>query len=447
MLRSSFAFAAVLLVAGGAARGADEPLPAPQAEEATALARRGAEALARRGTARPAGIFDESALVTSAVGGDLAPRLTARQRRAIVERMIDWFAGPFSARPVPAKPSIALGIRADGGDAIVALLVGVSSGYLKTEWRIRAPGPEGRVEDIRLTDLGRSLRDEAVEALGPPPVARPRRRGAEVRRAAWPRAAGLLAVIVVAFVFARRARPRERIVVVLAALAPAILFAADGYLAVSRIWNEPVELRLADGPPWAYALQQFQIAVAHGSRPRARSAAGEAISLGAAPQPLHLVLGHLAEDGGDAKEAESFYRRALAPPRRAPGGWAGLARLDGAAGRDTEALQEWTRYFAAAPPDPNSLFWEAVAYGHLHDYEGAQDALARAIALNASAADLYALSASLYGAAGDAPNAIARLREEEKIRPVDRAKIAADGNFAPIAEDGDWKTFLAEKGP
>jgi tetratricopeptide (TPR) repeat protein len=444
--RSSLALAAALLVAGGAAR-ADAPLEAPGMEEATALARRALGLLARPDAAERAAIFDEPSLVAASVGRDLAPGLTARQRRAVVQRMVEWFGAPFSARTVPARPALALGTRADGTDAVVALLVPVASGYLKTEWRIGNPGPEGRVEDVVLTDLGRSLRAEAIRALGPPPIARPRRRAAEARGAAWPRAAGLAVVLVVAVVFARRSSPRERRVVLVAAAAPALLFAADGYLAVSRVWNEPVELRLADGPPWGFSLQQFQLAVTRGNRSRARSAAGAAISLGAAPEPLHLVLGRLAEDAGDAKEAESSYTRAVAPPTPAPGGWAGLARLDGAAGRDTEALRKWTRYFGAAPPDPNSLFFEAVAYGHLHDWDGAQDALSRAIALDSSAADLYALSASLFGAAGDAGRAIARLRDEEKIRPVDRRTLAADGNFAPIADDADWKAFLEEKKP
>jgi tetratricopeptide (TPR) repeat protein len=444
VLRSSLAFAAALFVAGGAAR-ADAPLEAPRMEEATALARRAVMALARRDAAEPAGIFDEPSLVAAAVGEDLAPRLTARQRRAVLQRMVEWFGAPFASRAVPSRPALALGTRPRGAEAVAALLVPVPSGYLKTEWRIGNPGPEGRVEDVVLTDLGRSLREEAIRALGPPPVAIPRPRAAEARRAAGPRAVGLVAVIAAALVFSRRSNPRERRIVIVAAAAPALLFVADGYLAVSRIWQEPVELRLADGPPWGYPLQQFQLAVVRGNRARARSAAGAAISLGAAPEPLHLVLGHLAENAGDAKEAESSYTRALAPPKPAPGGWAGLARLDTAAGRDTEALGKWARYFAAAPADPNSLFFEAVAYGHLHDWEGAQDALARAIALDSSSADLYGLSASLYGAAGDASNAIARLREEEKIRPVDRRNVAADGNFTPIADDPGWKAFLDEK--
>ncbi|HWC65415.1 MAG TPA: hypothetical protein VG777_04970, partial [Thermoanaerobaculia bacterium] len=211
------------------------------------------------------------------------------------------------------------------------------------------------------------------------------------------------------------------------------------------IWKEPVELRLADGPPWGHAFQQFQLAVSRGNRRTARQAAAEAISGGARPEPFHLVLGRLAEDAGDAKEAAAFYSRAVLPPIPAPGGWAGLARLDSAAGRDAEAVEEWKRYFEAAPPDPNSYFWLAAAQGHLHDFEAAQDSLTHAIALEPSEPELYALSARLYGAAGDAANAVSRLRDEEKLRPIDRAAIAADGNFTAIADDPGWKAFLAEK--
>ena len=447
MWRSALAFAAALLAGAAAARGAGEPLAAPQTEEAAALARRAAEALGGRHLSPLAGLFDENAMIASAVGPALAPLLTVRQRRAVADRMYAWFSAPFAGRPAPAKAATVLGVGGNADAALVALLVPVSSGYLKTEWSIRAPGPEGRIEDVRLTDLGRSLRHEAVESLGPAPIARRRDRPKEARRAAWPRAAGFAGVAVVAAIFARRSRPRERIVVLLAALAPAILFAADGWLAVSRVWNEPVELSLSDGPPWVYALQQFQYAAVRRNRARARTAAAEAIARGARPQPLDLALGLLAEEAGDDRDAAAAYTRALAPPHPAPGGWAGLARLDSAAGRDTEAIENWTRYFAAAPADPNALFWEAVAWGHLHAFDEAQDALARAIELNPSAPEVYALSASLYGAAGDAASAIARLRDEERIRPVARGALASDGNFAPIAGDPAWRKFLDEKKP
>jgi len=222
----------------------------------------------------------------------------------------------------------------------------VTTGYLKTTWRVRPSGSDWLVEDILLPDLGRSLRDEAVESLGPPPVAAPRDRARESRRLAVPRIVGIFAVVVAALVFLRRVRPKERLALLVAAAAPIALFAADGYLAVTRVWREPIALRLSDGAPWQHSVHLFQLAIRGGNRDRARAAAAEAISRGAAPQPLHLVLGGLAEQKGEPREAAVEYTRALVPPRPAPGGWAGLARLAVAAGRDEWAgavARHWVR--------------------------------------------------------------------------------------------------------
>ena len=448
MKRNAAGLLLTLLVSAGARASAapapEAALSAPEIEETTAIARRAADALGRQSEPVTEKLFDESALIARAAGTELAGRLTPRQRRTLGDRMIAWISAPFAARPRTRLPAVFLAARPDGADAVVSLLVPVASGYLKSDWRLRRAGPEWKVEDVVLSDLGRSLRDEAVAVLGPPPIARPRDRRREGRRAAWPRIVGFLAAVVVAVIFARRAGRRERRIVFAAAAAPALLFLADGYLAVSRVWKEPIELELSDGPAWQYSLQQFQLAVSRRNRPRARAAAADAISRGARPQPLHLVLGRMAEEASEAAEARSAYARALAPPNPAPGGWAGLARLDSVAGRDAEAVQKWERYFAAVTPDSNSLFWLAVAQGHLHDYDIAQATIARAIEISPAEPDLYALSAKLYGAAGDAKSAIARLREEENLAALDRRELSADGNFAPLAEDGSWKAFLAE---
>ena len=452
MKRSGLALLALVAAAGAAdaAHTGESPvLSAPQIEEASAAARRAAGALARQNERGLEKTFDEESLVAEAVGPSIAARLTARQRRAVGDRMLDWIAGPFTAKPAPpqAQTPFFVDVRPDGADALVSLLVPVSTGYLKTTWRMRAVGGDWLAEDVILPDLARSLRAEAIETLGRPPIAVIRNRSAEARRLAVPRVIGIAGVIVVAFFFARRMRPKERLVLFVAALAPAVLFAADGYLAIARAWSEPIQLRLADGAPWQHALRLFQAAIRAGNRPRSRAAAAEAISLGAAPEPFHLVLGSLAEAHGDTSEAAAEYRRALAPPRPAPGAWAGLARLAVAAGRDDESVASWGNYFALVPPDLNSLFWLAVAQGHRHDFAAAQETIARALALDPSAAQMYELSARLYGAAGDASGAIARLREQQNLAPIDRKAIAADGNFAPIAENEAWKKFLDEKPP
>ena len=418
-------------------------------EEASAAARRAAGALARRNERGLEKTFDEESLVAEAVGPSIAARLTARQRRTVGDRMLDWIAGPFTGKPAPpqAQTPFFLEARPDGADALVSLLVPVSTGYLKTTWRMRAVGADWLAEDVTLPDLARSLRAEAIETLGRPPVAVVRNRNAEARRLAVPRLVGIGGVVLVAFLFARRMRPKERVVLFVAALAPALLFAVDGYLAIARAWREPIELRLAEGAPWHHAVRLFQIAIRAENRPRARAAAAEAISLGAVPEPLHLVLGGLAEAHGDTGEAAADYRRALAPPRPAPGAWAGLARLAVAAGRNDESVAAWAKYFALVPADLDSLFWMAVAQGHAHDFAAAQTTIARALVLDPSAAEMYGLSARLYGAAGDATGAIARLREQQNLGPIDRKAIASDGNFSPIAENEEWKKFLEEKPP
>jgi tetratricopeptide (TPR) repeat protein len=448
--RNGIARIALFVLAGAAAAahaGADAPLSAPEIEEASAAARRAAGALARQAEPALEKSFDERALVTAAVGAPMTARLTPRQRRAIGDRMLEWFSAPFSGNPAPSKPPLFLDLRPEGGDALVSLLVPVTTGYLKTTWRVRPAGSEWLVEDVLLPDLGRSLRDEAVESLGPPPVAAPRDRTRESRRLAVPRVVGILAVVVAALVFVRRVRPKERIALLVAAAAPIALFAADGYLAITRVWKEPIALRLSEGAPWQHSVHLFQLAIRNGNRDRARAAAAEAISRGAAPQPLHLVLGGLAEQKAEPREAAIEYTRALVPPRPAPGGWAGLARLAVAAGRDDDSIAAWQKYFELVPADPNALFWLAVAQGHRHDFGAAQATLARAIDLDPSAAELYGLSARLYGAAGDAPAAIARLRAQQNLAPLDRRTIAADGNFVPIAESPEWKAFLEEEPP
>lgn len=448
MKRNGIARIALLLLAGApaAARaGAETAFTAPEIEEASAAARRAAGAVSRQSEPALEKSFDERGLITAAVGAPLAARLTPRQRRAVGDRMLEWIGAPFAGKPVSAKAPLILDLSPDGGDALVSLLVPVMTGYLKTTWRVRPVGAEWLVEDVVLPDLGRSLRSEAVESLGPPPVAAPRDRARESRRLAVPRIAGILAVVIAGLVFVRRVRPKERIALLVAAAAPILLFAADGYLAVHRVWQEPIALHLGDGAPWQHSVHLFQLAIRSGNRDRARAAAAEAISRGATPQSLHLVLGGLAEQKGDAREASVEYTRALAPPRPAPGGWAGLARIAVAAGRDDESIAAWEKYFALVPADPNALFWLAVAQGHRHDFETAQVTLARAIALDPSEAELYGLSARLYGAAGDAPSAISRLREQEKLGPLDRKAIAADGNFAPIAASDEWKAFLEPK--
>jgi tetratricopeptide (TPR) repeat protein len=303
------------------------------------------------------------------------------------------------------------------------------------------------VEDIVLSDTARSIRQEAIDSLGSPPLARWRRREAEAKRAGLPRAAGLLAVGAVTLIFLRRLRAAQRWVIVSIAAVPAILFTVDGALAVSRIWKEPVEVHLAETTPRNRQLHRFQQAITQKNLTAAESTATDAIAAGASSGPLHLVLGHLHEELGQLPEAAREYGSAVSAPRPAPGGWAGLARIAFEQRNYPEAVGNWNRYLASTAPDPTSLVLKASALGHAGDAASAQDCLERAIAIDPARPEPYDLSSRIAAIQGDAATAISRLREEEKLRGIDRDVLARDPTFSLLADKAAWKAFLAEKPP
>jgi tetratricopeptide (TPR) repeat protein len=437
-------FAAALSCAAMPLAAEESTLSPPHLEEAASVARSAAAALAAN---RP-GVFEESldrdALLRRAVG-DTATLLTEDQRRRVQLALRHSISRALRPPPGSAWNVQLLSIRTDRGEAVIALLIGGSDGHLKTEWRMRPRHDEWRTQDVWLSDSARSLAEESVEALGPPPIAAKRERKANVQRAFSPRAAGLAAVVVLVAIFQRHVRRRQRWVLFLVAAVPALLFVLDGALAISRIWAEPVTLRLSGDSSRMLATARFQDAVGKRNLPRARVAADRAVSAGARPQPLALALGRLAEGENQPAVARQQYEAALRAPRPAPGAWAGLARLNAAAGDHEGAAQQWERYLAAVPPDAGSLSLLAISLGRLQKFPEARAAVARAIDLDPAEPALDGLAARLAGAAGDATGTIESLREEERQRPIDRGALAQDPNFVPIAQDLAWKAFLAEK--
>jgi tetratricopeptide (TPR) repeat protein len=430
--------------------GAEGPLPltAAELEEASAVAVHTADALARGRSFLLREALDELSLVGSAVGPPFLPGLTTRQNRQLSDRLLLEIAGPFTTTRSPKNPVHVLAAGGRNGQAVITLLLPSASGDLKTDWKLKLRHGEWRLEDIVLSDTARSIRQEAIESLGPPPIARWRQRKAEAKRAAWPRAAGLAAVALIMAIFLRHLRGSQRWLVLSIAAVPAILFAVDGSLAVSRIWNEPVEVRLADSTPRNRILRRFQLAVSTREGDGARRAAAEAIAIGAAPEPLHFVLARLAEDQGHLPEASHEYELSLAPPVPAPGGLAGLARIAFAQGNSREAVENWDRYFAQTAPDPISLVLKAAALGRNGDGPAAQACLENAIAIAPERPEAYDLSARIAAAIqGDEATAILRLREEEKLRRIDRLALAGDPTFSLIANKAAWKAFLVEKPP
>ncbi len=439
-------FAAGALLSAPVRSAADELSPA-QIEEAASVARHAADAMLRGRHPLFFEAFDWPALISSAVGAPLASRLTERQRDRLEREIFSAIVRLVSTRPDALAAAQPIGASARNGEAWITLMLPVPAGSLKTDWGLKPRHGEWKIEDIRLTDAGRSVREEAVDSLGPPPRAVLRERHADARRAAWPRVAGIAAVLLVSAIFLRHLKGRERRILLFAAAAPAFLFALDGVLAVARVYREPVQLRIGGGDRPEILRRNFQRALSRRDTAAARRILAEAVAAGARPQPLHFVLGRVYEELHDPARAAEEYEQALKPPAPAPGAWVGLARLALGA-RDADlALNRLGHYLALTTPDAQALSLKAVALGQKRDVEAAQDALAQALALDPEEPALFDIAARLAAAKADAAGAIARLREEERLRPLDRGASSRDPDFRPIEDDPEWKAFLAEKGP
>jgi Tfp pilus assembly protein PilF len=416
-------------------------------EEASAVALHTADGLARGHTNLFAESMDEISLVGAAVGTSFVASLTPRQMRQVEDQVLEAMSGAFAARSRSPAPCRVLEVEAHGAEARVAVLMQLPSGPLKTLWTLKSIHGEWRVEDLVLVDQARSVRSEAIASLGTPPIARWRKRRQEARGALLPRLAGFLGTLVIGVIFVRRTRGRERLVVAVVAAVPCVLFGVDGYLATSRVWSEPVEIRLSDNSQRARVLRQFQAAVSRQNLEGARRQAESAVELGAAREPLDFILGRLAEQQHDAKQASEFYERALSGPRPAPGAWAGLARLALFSENYAESVANWERYLAAAGRDPDSLFLLGVAHGKNRNFAAAQSALRAALAMEPSRPEFYEVSARIAALEGNVEFAISRFHEEERIQPIDRSLIGADPSFSSLADSKVWKEFLAEKRP
>jgi tetratricopeptide (TPR) repeat protein len=435
------------LLAAGSPTGAPAPeeLSPAQIEEAASVARHAAEAALRGRSQLLFEAFDRPTLVARALGAPLATRLTDRQRDGLEHDLVSNISRDLTLKPDPLAVAKPIGAVGKGAEAWITLMLPVTPGDLKTDWIVRSRHGEWKIEDVVLTDAGRSLREEAVDSLGRPPLAVLRRQHADARRAAWPRLAGLAAVVLVAGIFARHLKGRDRSILFVAAAAPALLFCLDAVLAVARVLREPVELRLSGSTQVESILRKFHRALSRRDTSQARRALGEAVAAGVRPQPLHFVLGRAYEALRESQRAAEEYGQALKPPHPAPGAWVGLARLALAEGKSDEAIVDLDRYLEMTTPDAQSLYLKAIALAKKHDLGEAQEALTRAESLAPDEPVLYDLSARLSAAAGDATRTIDRLREEERLRPLDRATIAGDPDFAPLRDDPDWQAFLEEK--
>ncbi|MGE5413806.1 MAG: hypothetical protein ACM3NW_06500 [Syntrophomonadaceae bacterium] len=438
--RLATALAAALAVGVGAA----EPASAPAAEEAADFARRAALA-ALHG---PPKIFVESldadGIVQRLVGAEVFAGLTERQQELLRSAVRDHFLQALAAPPGETG-EIAWASTADAGHGGVFVDLGLRyrSTLVKTRWTVTRGRRGLAVEDVVLVDPGLSLAGEMGRVLGPEPV---RRRDAarEARARALPRLVGVLAIVVVVLVVARRLPGAHRKVLWIAAV-PALLFLVDGALAVQRALSEPYAL--SENLP-AQAWRQYEklalAAQAEGRTDAAREQWTKALASGAPAGPVYYQMGLAARGGGDGAGATADFERALAATPPAPGAARELAAMALAAGRNADARSLYHRYLADAGPDVDSLAALAVAETNLGDTAAAVAAIGAAKDLVGEDWKKAELESRIYARAGNAAAAVAALRPLEAQGKLDRMSLRAEPAYLPIATDPAWVAFLDE---
>ena len=297
-----------------------QELTAPDAEEAAEFARRAAFASLHG----PPQIFSEAidadGILRRILSTPVWGSLTERQKLLLAATVREHFARAL-APPAGTTSEVAwaaLPPPSNGGPAAVDLGLRYGDRVLKTRWIVRR-GPRGwAVEDVVLADPGLSLASEVGRQLGPEPVRR-RERASEARARAWPRLAGILALVAIVAVFRRRLQPERRKLLWLAAAVPAVLFAVDGALAVRRTYVEPFALAEPPAQPWRPFEEAAIEAQRVGDWPAARAAWMRAIDAGATRAQVYYQMGLAARAGGEPFVARGDFEKALSETPPAPG--------------------------------------------------------------------------------------------------------------------------------
>ncbi len=443
-----FPIVVLMLLAGRV--GLQAQLSPPELEAASEFARRAAKAA----VAGPARVFvealDADGILEGRLGAARWTGLTERQReqfRAIVRgHFLQTLTPPRNAPGGEIAWSSAASSPA-GRTADVGLGLRFGERILKTRWSIRPVGDGWRVADVVLSDPGISLAGSALRLLGPEPVRRRDRRH-EAERAAYPRLAALAAIALLLVFAVPRLSRAHRLLLVLTASAPALLFAIDGVLAVQRTLAESYALAPNAGEPgWRAAEQEALRAEREGRLADARRLWARAISEGEPAGPIRYQMGLAARARGETDLAREEFTRALAEAPPAPGGAKELAAIEIAQGNPERAEQDLDRYLQLTGDDPDALSLLAAVRTTLGKPDGALDALGRARSLLGDAWRGARLEAQVRARAGDAAGAVAALRTLDADGRVDRAALRADPAFLPIATSPAWVSFLNEKPP
>ncbi|HEY1252502.1 MAG TPA: hypothetical protein VGH97_15075 [Thermoanaerobaculia bacterium] len=455
-MRRRAVLAVALLVASGvpwpASRSLAQEAPATATatgvspEDAADFARHAATAVLRG----PRNIFveaiDADGILRRLLGGTVWGGLTRRQQEILRTTVRDHFfdalrpaaAGPAEVRwawvPPAAETTIPVSLGLYYGNATV-----------KTRW-ILSHTPRGWViEDVVLLDPGLSLAREAGQLLGPHPVI-PRDRGREARARLLPRVLGLLAVVAIVLVFARRIPADRRRLLWVTAAVPGALFLIDGGLAARRALMEPFALSESLPPQAWRELEKtaFQKQAEHDGE-GARAAWEKAIEEGAPRAPVDYQMGLYARAAGDSAQASRDFEEALEEQPPAPGAGKELALMALADGRNADARARLVHYLEATGPDPDALASLAVVETNLGNSAAAVAAVESARALVGESWRRAELEAEIYARAGNAPAAVAALRPLEGLGRLDRYVLRADPAYLPIATDPAWIAFLSEE--
>jgi hypothetical protein len=414
-------------------------------EDAAEFARRSAMAAVRG----PHSVFNEAldadGLLVRRLGADVWERLTSRQKDLLRSSIRGQFSLTLAA-PRGASPDIAWSWASPEPNAIQVLLgLKLGDGILKTRWTVRRSAGGWKISDVRLVDPGISLGASAVRALGLSPV-RPRDRSEGAAAVALPRIVAVLAIAAVVLLARRRLAPDKRILLVLTASAPAVLFSVDGALAARRALSEPyVIAEEIPGEPWRPAEALALQAQKAGRLAAARDQWSHAIGAGAPAAQVEYQRGQLARQQGDLDAARSDFLRALGGVEPAPGAARELALLALSGGDSAAAKKYLTQYLEAAGPDPESLQLAAVVDTNLGETAAALDAVRDARRLVGDQWKSAELEARVHARAADAAGAVEALRPLAREGIVDRSTLRADPAYLPIATAPVWVAFLNER--
>jgi tetratricopeptide (TPR) repeat protein len=419
-------------------------LSTAEVEEAAETGRRAAAALLRGNRSDFEAILDTEAIGKRLLSGDVWRRLSDRQRRRFESIVRTRFADALAPPPGSAAEIAWSSARPEGDTVAVFLGLRYPAGLLKTRSTIARRGTAWAITDVILTDPGISLAAEAGRAWGEGAVHR-RDRAREARAAAFPRALGIAAIAIIVLVVSRRLEPTGRKILLLAAAAPAILFAVDGVLAVRRVLSEPYRVpEVATPSAWAASERQALAAQREGRLEDAQRLWTTAVAAGAPPAPADYQLGLALKAAGRTAEAREAFTRALSRSAAAPGASKELGLLALAEGKSREAGDLLRRYLEAAGPDPDTLSALAVALANTGEEAAAVASVEQARALMAERWNGVRLQAQIYARAGDAASTVETLRALEPGGTIDRESLRADPAYLPIATDPAWIAFLAE---